>query len=214
MQVELGLALMEQLELDDEPVTAVWAILSGMFIRHPRLQNLSPEDRRAIANTRQIVPFSSRFNWLNALRDYKKNIPEGWRNYDFDIQDLDNQIIDGKKNIQQPIHQSIYERCLTAELNYRLRERKEVEAGIYYQFESETKEDSIRLRVKFTQQQVNTSPSQPWFDGVQKRSPIAIDLADLEAEAEFLDRREEVLAQQYDNNESKISKGNWALVTS
>ena len=209
LQVELGLALMEQLKLDDEPVTAVWAILSGMFIRHPRLQNLSPEDRRAIANTRQIVPFSSRFNWLNALRDYKKNIPEGWRNYDFDIQDLDNQIIEAAKNLRQPIHQSIYERCLTAELNYRLRERKEVEAGIYYQFESETKEDSIKLRVKFTQQQVNTSPSQPWFDGVQKRSPIAIDLADLEAEAEFLDRREEVLAQQYDNNESKISKGNW-----
>lgn len=70
LQVELGFALMEYLELDDEPVTVVWAILSGMFIRHPSLENLSPAKRRAIANCRQIVPFSARFNWLNALRDY------------------------------------------------------------------------------------------------------------------------------------------------
>ncbi len=89
LQVELGFALMEYLELDDEPVTVVWAILSGMFIKHPKLENLSPEKRRAIANTRQIVLFSSRFNWLNALRDYIRNIPQSWRNYNFDIQDLD-----------------------------------------------------------------------------------------------------------------------------
>ncbi len=38
LQVELGFALMEYLELDDEPVTAPWAILSGMPLRHPRLQ--------------------------------------------------------------------------------------------------------------------------------------------------------------------------------
>ncbi|WP_199192046.1 pPIWI_RE_Z domain-containing protein [Chlorogloea sp. CCALA 695] len=85
LQVELGFALMEQLGLDDEPFTAVWAILSGMFIRHHKLQNLSVEDKRAIANVRQIVPFSARFNWLNALRDYIRNIPEDWRNYNFDL---------------------------------------------------------------------------------------------------------------------------------
>ncbi|MGL5880885.1 MAG: hypothetical protein ACRC2V_24350 [Xenococcaceae cyanobacterium] len=207
LQVELGFALMEYLELDDEPVTVVWAILSGMFIRHPSLENLSSAKRRAIANTRQIVPFSARFNWLNALRDYIRNIPESWRNYDFDIQDLDNQIINAAKNLQQPIHQNIYERCLTAELHYRRRERKQVDAGTYYQFESETREEPVTLRVRFTQQQVTTSPSQPWFDGVQARTPVSIALADLEAEAIFLDRREEILAQQY--NWSNNSKGNW-----
>ncbi|ODG97689.1 hypothetical protein A4S05_12615 [Nostoc sp. KVJ20] len=59
---------MEYLELDDEPVTAPWAILSGMPLRHPRLQSLNEMERRAIANTRQIVPFSARFAWLGALR--------------------------------------------------------------------------------------------------------------------------------------------------
>lgn len=50
LQVELAFALMEYLQLDDEPVTAPWAILSGMPLRHPRLQNLNQMERRAIAD--------------------------------------------------------------------------------------------------------------------------------------------------------------------
>lgn len=61
LQVELGFALMEALNLEDEPVTAVWAILSGMPLREPRLQNLTESQRRAIANARQIIPHSARF---------------------------------------------------------------------------------------------------------------------------------------------------------
>ncbi|HAX76899.1 MAG TPA: hypothetical protein DCY88_13920 [Cyanobacteria bacterium UBA11372] len=207
LQVELGFALMEKLGLDDEPVTAVWAILSGTFIKHPKLQNLSAEDRRAIANARQIVPFSSRFHWLNALRDYRRRIPENWRNYDFDIQYLDNQIIGSAKNLQQQANQCIYERCLTATLNYRRRERDRVEDDTYYQFESETKEEPVKLQVKFTQAQVGTAYPLPWFQGGQERSPVAVNLADLEAEARFLDNREELLAQQY--SWQNTVKGNW-----
>ena len=209
LQVELGFALMEYLELDDEPVTVVWTILSGMFIRHPRLENLSQEKRRAIANCRQILPFSSRFNWLNALRDYIRHIPESWRNYDFDVRDLDNQIIDAARNIQQETNRNICQGCLTAELNYRRRNRGQVSAGIYYQFEAETKPESVRLRVKFTQQQTTAPPNEPWFDGVQARTPVTVNLEDLREEAILLDRREEVLAQQYNRDESRISRGNW-----
>ncbi len=226
LQVELGFALMEYLELDDETVTVVWAILSGMFIKHPRLENLSREKRRAIANCRQIVPFSSRFNWLNALRDYMRNIPDNWRNYNFDIQDLDNQIIDAARNIQQETNRNVCENCLTAQLNYRRRDRRQVSAGICYQFEAETKEESVllvrvplansirrgrtaRLRVKFTQQQITSFPSEPWFDGVQARTPVTINLDNLREEAILLDQREEDLGKKYDRNESRISRGNW-----
>ena len=207
LQVELGFALMEQLGLDDEPVTAVWAILSGMPIRHPRLQNLSPEDRRAIANARQIVPFSSRFAWLNALRDYMRNIPEDRRNYDFDIQDLDNQIINTAKNLQHEANQSFYERCLSAELEFRRRERKQVKAKTYYQFESETQAETVRLQVKFTQPQVTTLYPLIWFDEEKNKSPVGIDVPHLEAEAAFLDNREEALAQRYSWPDT--AKGNW-----
>ena len=133
LEVELAFALMEYLELNDEPITVVWAILSGMFIKHPRLENLSAEKRRAIANCRQIVPFSSRFNWLNALRDYKRNIPQSWRNYDFDLQDLDNQIIDAARNIQQGTNRNICQSCLTAQLNYRRRKRGQVREEVLAQ---------------------------------------------------------------------------------
>jgi pPIWI RE three-gene island domain Z len=207
LQVELGFALMERLGLDDEPVTAVWAILSGIFIRHPRLQNLSEEDRRAIANVRQIVPFSSRFNWLNALRDYIRNIPEDWCNYDFDLQDLDDRIINAAKNLQQEANQSIVEGCLSATLEYRSRKRELVKAATSYQFEAETQVETVNLQVKFTQEQVTTVYPLPWFERVQARLPVAIDLDDLEAEAMFLDTREEILARQY--SWSNATKGNW-----
>ena len=209
LEVELAFALMEYLELDDEPVTVVWAILSGMFIKHPRLENLSAEKKRAIANCRQIVPCSSRFNWLNALRDYKRNIPQSWRNYDFDLQDLDNQIIDAARNIRQGRNRNICQSCLTAELNYRHREGAEVSVGVYYKFEAETGEDSVTLRVKFKQEQINEPPTEPWFDGVQDRTPVTVNLEDLGEEAILLDRREEELAQQYDRDESTASRGNW-----
>jgi hypothetical protein len=90
LQVELGFALMEHLQLDDEPITSLWAVLSGMPLRHPRLQHLNEAERRAIANVRQIVPFSARFSWLSALRTYVQ-IPLHWRNYDFDVENLNTQ---------------------------------------------------------------------------------------------------------------------------
>lgn len=207
-QVELGFALLEQLGLDDEPITGVWTILSGMFIRHPRLQNLSAEDRRAIANARQIIPFSSRFNWINALRDYIKHIPDDRRNYNFDLQDLDKHIINAAKNMQkEKANHNIYEICLRTELKYRRREYKPVKSGEYYQFEYKTPTELAKLQVKFTQAQVTTIYPLPWFDGLAQRSAVTIELAELEAEAIFLDEREELLARQY--SWGNTAKGNW-----
>lgn len=48
-----------------------------------------------------------------------------------------------------------------------------------------------------------------WFDGVQARTSVTVNLEDLRQEAILLDRREEILAQQYDTGESRISRGNW-----
>lgn len=208
LQVELGFALMEKLELDDEPVTVIPAILSGMFIRHPKLDNLTKEKRKVIANCRQIIPFSARFTWLNALQDYIRNIPKNWRNYDFDVKDLDNQIIEASKNLQQQTNYHICQQCLTATLEYRQRESQQVKANTYYQFEAKTKETSVRLQVKFTTEQIKVCHTSPWFKQVKdKSSAITIDWEDLKAEAEFLDRREEILREKY--NLPSTAKGNW-----
>lgn len=207
LQVELGFALTEYLQIDDEPVTVVCEILSKTLIRHPRLQNLSAEDKRAIANARQIVPFSSRFSWLNALRDYMRKIPQDWRNYDFDSQDLDNQIINAAKNLQQQTNQTIYDFCLRTQLEFDRRTRKQVEAKTYYQFESATEDEpSVRLHFNFIQAQVRTHHPLPWLLPKIKR-PIEITISDLEQAAIFLDNREEGLAQQY--SWSNTNRGNW-----
>lgn len=199
LQVELGFALMELLRLDDEPVTGVWAILSGMPLRHPRLQNLDEMERRAIANARQIVPFSGRFAWLRALHSYINDIPLDWRNYDFATQNLDCQIINPSKRLRHQAHQNLYESCLSANLEFRVRKIKPVEAGTAYQFEAQTEKETATVQVKFTQKQVDASctlPS-PWFATPRNRAPFSLHIADLESDATFLNEREQLLARQY-----------------
>ena len=70
LRVELGLRLVERLQLLDEPITFVWVLLSGLPIPDVRLQSLSQQQQHFIANARLLLPFSGRFNWENALREY------------------------------------------------------------------------------------------------------------------------------------------------
>ncbi|MFN6477044.1 hypothetical protein [Nostoc sp. DedQUE07] len=207
LQVELGFALMERLEIDDEPVTAVWAILSGMPLRHPRLQNLDEVQRRAVANARQIIPFSARFAWLGSLRFYIRNIPQNRRNYDFDIQDLDSQIIHAAKCLRHQVHQNLYESCLSANLEFRQRRVERVQAGVAYQFQAKTEKETVTMQVQFTPEHLSTARQQPWFPTPRSREPFSLRIPDLESDAEFLDRREQLLARRYGWNETQ--KGHW-----
>src|SRR5712691_7602196 len=80
LQVELGLRLLEMLQIYDEPIEVLWILLSGTPIRDPHLQNLKTDQRQALARARVLLPFSGRFNWLDALADYV-HIPDHWRVY-------------------------------------------------------------------------------------------------------------------------------------
>ncbi|MBW4561867.1 MAG: hypothetical protein KME32_12075 [Mojavia pulchra JT2-VF2] len=207
LQVELGFALMECLGIDDEAVTAVWAILSGMPLRHPRLHNLDDIQRRAVANARQIIPFSARFAWLGALRFYIRNIPQNRRNYDFDIQDLDSQIIHAAKHLRDQVNQNLYESCLSADLEFRQRRVKPVKAGVAYQFQAKTEKETVTMQVQFTPEHLSTARQQPWFTTPRSREPFSLRIPDLESDAEFLNRREQLLARRYGWHESQ--KGHW-----
>ncbi|MBD2501559.1 pPIWI_RE_Z domain-containing protein [Anabaena azotica] len=208
LQVELCFVLMERLQLDDEPVTAPWAILSGMPLRHPRLQNLDGMARKAIANARQIAPFSARFAWLGALRSYLK-IPLDWRNYgDFTPQNWDTYIINAAKNLRHPANQDVYERCLIATLVFRHRQVEQVEADVAYQFEAKTGEQTVIVPIKFTQQQVrNAQIGLPQFATSRSRSYFSLRISDLEQDAAWIDEREEALTRQYGWDET--AKGHW-----
>ena len=70
LRVELGLWLLERLGLVDEPITVLWVLLSGLPIPDTRLDAFDKQQRHAIANARVLLPFSGRFNWESALREY------------------------------------------------------------------------------------------------------------------------------------------------
>ena len=212
MHVELAFELMRFLGLDDEPVTVAWAILSGTPIRHYRLQHLDEANKRAIANARQVVPFSSRFAWIDALREYR-DIPERWRNYDLDEEgealELPERFISQQKNVRQFIHQRLYEDCLQADLEYTQRVLKEIIPGDIYQFRAKTHSTTVTLHVKFPQDRVADSTSMPteWFSGPCVTAPVTITLGDLAAEAECLDQRERALEERYGWPAEK--RGHW-----
>ena len=212
MQVELGFTLMELLHLDDEPITSVWAILSGFPIRHYRLQNLNEKDRRAIANARQLVPFSARFAWINALRTYRE-IDQSWRNYDLEEDEealeLSERFISEQKIIRQPLHQRIYEECLQSTLRFRERELKAVVSEDTYQFKARTEEASQIILVKFPQEQLLAAQQHTteWFTVPCSKKPVSFTLEDLVAEAEYLDCREDEIAQRY--GWAPEEKGKW-----
>lgn len=212
LQVELGFALMEFLQLDDEPVTAVWAILSRMPLRHLRLQNLTREQRRAIANARQIIPYSARFTWLNALQTYIQNIPLEHRNYTLTteyLQDLNQRIINAYKQERHAVHQALYEDCLTTQLTFALRERNQVAADNLYEFNAETGIEPIPTTISFEQTQLEQAEpvSRHWFPPPLDRAPFSIHIDALHDDAVYLDEREENLAQRFDWRET--DKGNW-----
>ena len=92
LQVELGLWLLERLDLRDEAITVLWVLLSGLPIPDTRLSTLDQQQRHIIANARILLPFSGRFNWENALRTYA-TIEEKWRSYRVHPDTLENQVV-------------------------------------------------------------------------------------------------------------------------
>ena len=65
LQVELGLYLLERLNLRDEPVLVLWVLLNGLPIPNHRLRQLDNEQKRLLANGRMLLPFT-RSIWLGA----------------------------------------------------------------------------------------------------------------------------------------------------
>jgi pPIWI RE three-gene island domain Z len=211
LQVELGFALMEFLHLDDEPVTTVWAILSRTPLYHLRLQNLKEEQQRAIANARQIIPHSARFSWISALRSYTQDIPIEQRNYRLTVENLQNLeqcIINAYKDLQHPIHQNIYEKCLSAQLDFNLRKFERLEAGTNYQFEARTAQEVVTVPISFTQEQLDAKQpiATTWFTP-SYRTPFILNVEDLHDDAIYLDEREQFLSQSYGWQETE--KGRW-----
>ena len=215
LHVELGFKLMERLRFDDEPVTAAWAVLSGMPLRHPRLQSLDESERRAIANARQIVPYSSRFAWLEAVRSYFR-LPPRFRQYWLDERllpaDLDQVILCAIKiKAKNEIRDHLYEQCLGNSLDFHHRAGSPpVKAEVRYEFTAKLSESPKEyiVPIHFTSQQLDDQPPPAtWFNGPCQRGPFVLDYAKLRAVAQFLDEREQTLVRR--DFWGKAALGQW-----
>lgn len=207
LNVELTFALAEALGFDDEPVTAPWALLSGMLLREVRLQRLTPAQRLALANVRQIVPYGPRFAWQTALQDYL-GLPQMLRSYDFTLGGTQATIISNarKPNAERhALHTSIYQACLTERLPWRRRAPlPPVQAAHEYAFRAlalgaNNQPLSAQLNVRFGEELLQTLAAEcsPRMAEPRLKTGLTVSRAQLTAVADWLDQREQALQLRF-----------------
>ncbi len=206
LHVELAFALAEMLGFADEPVTAPWALLSGMLLREMRLQQLDDVKRRALANARQLLPYGPRFAWVNALRDYLALPAHAPRSYEFEYADPSpTLIVNAKKLPPNRIHADLYQRCLTEPLPWHQRSvPKLAQAATDYQFRAVVPTDDQQplmalVPVQFSAAALAGVPELPpeWLPPRPAREPLRLTRATLKTIAANLDQREVDLARKY-----------------
>lgn len=149
---------------------------------------------------------------MSAVRSYVRDIPLESRNYKLRVdhlQDLDKQIISAYKDLQHPVHQNLYEHCLSTELDFDRRKCEQVKAETNYQFEARTEQETVTVPSSFTPTQLGaTQPvTLPWFAVPHDRTPFSLNIEDLHNDAVYLDEREEALAQHFHWKDT--DKGKW-----
>ncbi|MEP7287812.1 MAG: hypothetical protein ABI947_18815 [Chloroflexota bacterium] len=200
VNVEAVLTLAEALGLADEPITVGWVLLAGTPTPNERLNSLTPDQRRMIANARQFIPLNSRFAWEAALVQYA-GIKAEHRNYNIVATDLDTQIIGAYKSepLRHPAHIQQYEQMLATALPFRRYSPHRPKANETYTFTITTKTDVQRGEVRFEDKHIahlDHALTGHWFDGVRPRQPFSINLKDLKKTAKFLDNRERELGNR------------------
>lgn len=216
LQVELAFVLMEKLNLADEPITAVWVVLSKAPIDDIRLKKLSPTQKKARANGRQLIPYPEKFNWLNALRHYQR-LPLHLRMYAITETDFDTQYIDAAKrpsHEREQQHEHLYDKWLSQQLPFRQRNTHPyaTQAGSYKgkgevqinignnQSQSEERDVLFNLSPGLISSQ--TKPA--WLPTPDVRAPFQVDMTAFTDLAQRLDERETMLARRL-----PITPRNW-----
>lgn len=212
LSVELCLRLVEFLGKQDETIAVVPALLSGLPIHGV---TWTSDERRAIANVRQIARYGSPSAWRNALETYAV-IPEELRRYrfpDLPIPDEDEQEKKHKaarrarrvspskwlvalletintETTRYAQQDSLYWRALTEILPYRKHQVAWAKAGETYNFSVNSAEGGRQtLKVTFPAELPMLNQA-PWFEGLppRDREPVTVHLRiDLEPEARNLD---------------------------
>ncbi len=185
LQVELGLWLVERLELRDEAITVLWVLLSGLPIPDTRLSTLDKQQRHAIANARILLPFSGRFNWENALRTYA-TIEEKWRCYRVHPEELEKQVV---YNLQSHQERFIaYDAVLDSILPFAPRTITPATAGTFF-FDAITGQGKQVVQVEISEEVAEIAATNvPWFTQPRNRQPLSYEHSDFQAIASEIDQ--------------------------
>src|SRR6266566_68538 len=172
LRVELGLWLLERLGLLDEPITVLWVLLSGLPIPHPRMADFDKQQLHAIANARILLPFSGRFNWENALREYAK-IPETWRCYRVRPEELEKQMVyrpDPQRNQERLI---TYDTTLESVLPFAERTIRPATAATFL-FDAITRQGKQVVQVEILEDIAELAATGiPWFTQPRNRAALS-----------------------------------------
>lgn len=191
LQVELGIRLLELLDLRDEPLTVLWVLLSGLPIPDSRLLALDTSQKRMVANARMLLPFHSRFGWEDTLREYAA-IPRHWRAYRVQGQHLERQLVDNARRLgQHDERMDVYDDHLQSELAFSCRSVKEAKLGQTVNFMLNAAEGRVEVPVLLpeTLAPVTDLPT-PAFSDQRLRRPLAVSFQELRAAAIELDKQE------------------------
>lgn len=228
--VELALELAIFLGYQSETPLVIPALLSGTPMYGVAF---TPEQKLAIANVRQILPYSSSSAWRSDLAAYC-SLPDEWRHYDFingNVADLDAADCDetseerhiweerllciarkSEDKQRHELHKQLYQRCLTTRLSFRERALNYAVAGKVYTFRAElTDGERVEMSVKFPHELLDTVNTHPtsWcdFQVERMRKPFNIDLqSDLAPIAKFFDESDEQAGRPVQNWQERLEK--------
>lgn len=187
LQVELGLRLLERLQLLTEPAQVLWIILSDPRIIEKHSVQLCDQQRHMLARARILLPFSGRFSWENALREYAA-LPLPWRLYD--LQPAANGDLAHRLGGHDDGRINEYDRYLDMPVPYqqkRLQAAQEGQVSFDVYTPAGLRPVSVDIPAAFA---AHAADAIPWFQAPHSHIPLHITHEELEQAADEMDRRE------------------------
>ena len=200
LKVELGLRLLEVLDLRTEPMHSLWHWITNLSIPDPRRQTFTGLQQQALANAPILLHFG-RFDWIDALKGYQK-FTDQWRLYSIPDLAVPVQREPNGPNVVTDRVQKYDEFLFRPVTPYRMRQIQDAPEGKVY-FRT-TRRRPRTLIGELDETLLNAALTQPisQLSGQQSpKPPVTLTFAELLQVARELDQRETV---------RKIEpKGNW-----
>lgn len=188
LQVEFGLYLLERLGLAGEPADTLWVVLSGLELPN---WNLDARQRQIRARGCVLSPYSGRFAWEAALREYM-DIPAVWRAYSVEAKELPSRSVQSFA-CQTGNHRKrfeVYEHHLAQPIPSREHGLNAARAGEQVKFDLPTRAGIKHVEIKVSDEIAALGETSPiGFAGLRTRQPVTITWDEVQQAAQEMEQR-------------------------